>query len=250
MSRPLGSPPAPGHAEGYLYRNNFSGLEYLGEAQLTKGRVQLFRATHLSANELCRVVVGRLRGSDDLIHRILRPDESIKGSRENPKDLRGRHVPEKYLAGLSKKERADRIEELTALRSGALGYSPLPTDVVAQRKGLVRRSKYTREAAKRGIEHRGDYEETAQRALLYYGVEASSENVSAVSRELEKIFKKGLAAWQTGGHRPGASQVAWAYARVASVLVGGKAAYTADSLNVAKFPARLQSAIWDQRMHR
>lgn len=40
---------------------------------------------------------------------------------------------------------------------------------------------------------------------------------------LRKIYNKGLAAWSSGGHRPGASQHGWAMARVKSVLKGGKA---------------------------
>jgi hypothetical protein len=39
---------------------------------------------------------------------------------------------------------------------------------------------------------------------------------------LRAIYNKGLAAWRTG-HRPGASQHAWAMGRVNSVLAGGPA---------------------------
>jgi len=39
---------------------------------------------------------------------------------------------------------------------------------------------------------------------------------------LRSIYNKGLAAWRTG-HRPGASQHAWAMGRVNSVLAGGPA---------------------------
>lgn len=170
------------------------------------------------------------------------------GATQNPADLRGRHVPEKYLAGLSPALRRQRLAELTASREGRLGYEPLPTDIAAQRKGLVKRSSYIVEAEKRGIEHRGDYADTAARALRYYGVEPTSRNVGTVARELEKVFKKGLAAWQTGGHRPGASQGGWAYARVASVLTGGKAAFTADSGNVDRFPAKMKRGIREQRV--
>ena len=42
---------------------------------------------------------------------------------------------------------------------------------------------------------------------------------------LRTIYNKGLAAWKTG-HRPGASQHAWAMARVNSVLTGGPARKT------------------------
>ena len=39
---------------------------------------------------------------------------------------------------------------------------------------------------------------------------------------LRKVYNRGMAAWKTG-HRPGASQQQWAFARVNSMLTGGKA---------------------------
>jgi len=44
---------------------------------------------------------------------------------------------------------------------------------------------------------------------------------------LQQVFKRGLAAWGSG-HRRGASQSAWAYARVFSFVTGGKTSKTAD----------------------
>lgn len=165
-------------------------------------------------------------------------------------DKRGRFIPEKYLAGLPPDLRERRKRELTASREGRYGYEPLPTDFEAQRLGLPRRSQYIEEAERRGIEHRGDFADTAVRACHYYGVSCDTKTVSQVAAELEKVFKKGLAAWQTGGHRPGASQGGWAYARVASVLVGGKAAYTADARNLDNFPTKLRDAIYAQSVYK
>lgn len=45
---------------------------------------------------------------------------------------------------------------------------------------------------------------------------------------LDKVYARGMAAWQTG-HRPGASQHAWAMARVESFLTGGPTSKTADA---------------------
>ena len=39
---------------------------------------------------------------------------------------------------------------------------------------------------------------------------------------LKKSYDRGMAAWK-GGHRPGATQQQWAFARVNSMLTGGKA---------------------------
>jgi hypothetical protein len=49
-----------------------------------------------------------------------------------------------------------------------------------------------------------------------------AEKTGAPVSALRAIYNKGLAAWRTG-HRPGASQHAWAMARVNSVLAGGPA---------------------------
>ena len=45
---------------------------------------------------------------------------------------------------------------------------------------------------------------------------------------LKKSYNRGLAAWRTG-HRPGATQQQWGYARVHSMLLCGKTHYSADS---------------------
>jgi Fe-Mn family superoxide dismutase len=163
-------------------------------------------------------------------------------------DLAGRHIPEKYLAGLTKKQRRARIRELTESREGRRGYKELPTDIEARKKGLVKRSPYIVEAKRRGIDHRGqDFEDTARRALRHYGVRANKKNVRAVAGSLSRVFDKGLAAWQTGGHRPGASQGAWAYARVASFLVGGKTVEV-DRKEFAALPQKMQQGILSSRV--
>ena len=49
-----------------------------------------------------------------------------------------------------------------------------------------------------------------------------AEKANAPLGALTQVYNKGLAAWRTG-QRPGASQAAWAMARVNSFLTGGKA---------------------------
>jgi nicotinic acid mononucleotide adenylyltransferase len=45
---------------------------------------------------------------------------------------------------------------------------------------------------------------------------------------LKKVYDRGMAAWRTG-HRPGATQQQWAFARVNSYITKGKTYHTADS---------------------
>lgn len=151
------------------------------------------------------------------------------------RDRRGRKIPEKYLAGLPPRLRQRRIDELTesreAYRHG--DYSELPSDREARKMGLVKQSAYTTVAKQRGIEWRGDALDMAKRVYRYYG---GSGSPKAFAKGLEQVFAKGLAAWRSGGHRPGATAQNWAVARVNSLVVGGKAAWTADKKQFGLLP--------------
>ena len=52
-------------------------------------------------------------------------------------------------------------------------------------------------------------------------------------RYIKQVYNRGLAAWRTG-HRPGATQQQWGYARVHSFLTKGKTYRTADADIAAK----------------
>ena len=54
------------------------------------------------------------------------------------------------------------------------------------------------------------------------GLVKKSEQTGVPYGILKKSYDRGMAAWK-GGHRPGASQQQWAFARVNSMLTGGKA---------------------------
>lgn len=163
----------------------------------------------------------------------------------NTTDLAGRHIPEKYLAGLPPELQKQRIRELTesrdAYKSG--DFSELATDRAARKMGLVKESSYTTVAKKRGIEWRGSPEDMAARVLQYYGEKPTAAAVSEFAEALKKVFAKGLAAWKSGGHRPGATAQNWAVARVNSVAVGGKAAWTADKKQFAVLPEAVRKKI-------
>lgn len=61
---------------------------------------------------------------------------------------------------------------------------------------------------------------------------AKAEATGVPLRYIKQVYNRGLAAWRTG-HRPGATQQQWGYARVHSFLTKGKTYYTADS-DIAK----------------
>ena len=66
---------------------------------------------------------------------------------------------------------------------------------------------------------------------------------------LQKSYDRGMAAWRTG-HRPGATQQQWGYARVSSLLLGGKTAHTTDSDLVRSAITRSRKAKqWYKSIH-
>jgi hypothetical protein len=167
--------------------------------------------------------------------------------KRNTTDLAGRHIPERYLAGLPPALREQRIRELTESRDAYWkgDYSELPTDRAARKMGLVKESAYTQIAKERGIAWRGDADDMAVRVLRFYGAKASPAVVQKVANAISASFKKGLAAWKSGGHRPGATAQNWAVARVNSLVVGGKAAWTADSKQFDALPSEVRKKIID-----
>ena len=122
--------------------------------------------------------------------------------------------PTKYFKGLSKTKKAERKKEIQ--KYGAMNwkskraYKGFKTDTGVKTK----KSQYTQAWDK-----------------LFPGVKSLEERakVTGVPEDLlKKSYDRGLAAWRTG-HRPGATQGQWGYARVSSFLMLGKTAFTTDS---------------------
>lgn len=124
------------------------------------------------------------------------------------------HQPEKYFRGLSKTRRKQRRAEIA--RFGALHWRD-----PAAYKGF---------ATDRGVKTRKSGYTAAWRSLFpdAASLEKKSEVTGVPLRFIMGSYNRGLAAWRTG-HRPGATQQQWGYARVHSFLLCGKTAVTADS---------------------
>ena len=122
--------------------------------------------------------------------------------------------PKKYFSGLSQTKRAKRAKEIQKFGSinfkNPKAYTGFQTD-----KGVkTRSSKYT-----------------LRWNRLYPNAKSLSERSKATGvpeRLLRESYNRGLAAWRTG-HRPGATQQQWGYARVSSFLLCGKTHYSTDS---------------------
>ena len=116
----------------------------------------------------------------------------------------------KYLGGLKGAAREARAREILYRREHR-SDKPFKTDKGQQTKP----SSHAKAFAKKYGRAPSDTADAAKLA----GVRKSI---------LDKVYARGMAAWQTG-HRPGASQHAWAMARVESFLTGGPTSKTADA---------------------
>ena len=135
--------------------------------------------------------------------------------------------PARYFLGLSATKKAKRRTEI---RRFAARNSTDPTAYVGfdTDRGIVTRpSRYTRK--------------WNRRFPTAHSVEARARATGVPVRFLRECYRRGMAAWRTG-HRPGATQQQWGYARVSSMLLCGKTYSTTDSDIVKKAIAASPSA--------
>jgi|TARA_R100000231_G_scaffold127796_1_gene98691 hypothetical protein len=130
-----------------------------------------------------------------------------------------------YFKGLSKKEKDERervIKRRSKMKSGDPdAYKPFRTDKGKKTKPSSSTLKFKKMFGELNEEEQQLFAEKLS-AKIRKSLKKKAEKANAPMGALTTIYNKGLAAWRTG-HRPGASQHAWAMARVNSVLTGGKA---------------------------
>jgi hypothetical protein len=130
--------------------------------------------------------------------------------------------PYKYYAGLSKTRKIQRKKEIEKFGARSFknpkAYLGFKTDKGVKTKRSHYSASWTRLFPKaKSIKNR-----------------AKASGVPA--RFLQKSYDRGMAAWRTG-HRPGATQQQWGYARVSSLLLCGKTHYSTDADLVRKAKA-------------
>ena len=122
--------------------------------------------------------------------------------------------PRKYYAGLSAKKRTQRRREIVRFGSkhwrDPAAYRGFTTD-----KGVKTRTSGYTAAWRRLAPEATSLKEKA----TFSGVPLSA---------IQESYDRGMAAWRTG-HRPGATQQQWGYARVHSLLLCGKTHYSTDA---------------------
>jgi len=123
-------------------------------------------------------------------------------------------IPKRYLSGLSKTKKAQRKKEIAHF--GAIDWkSPAAYVGFSTNRGRkTRKSHYSTDWAKQ-FPHAKSLTERA-------------EVTGVPIRFIRESYNRGMAAWRTG-HRPGATQQQWGYARVSSMLLCGKTYHTTDA---------------------
>jgi hypothetical protein len=122
--------------------------------------------------------------------------------------------PLRYFSGLNKTRRIQRKKEIK--KFGSMTWkNPRAYDGFKTDEGVkTKKSKYTLQWYKK-----------------FPDAKSLKDKAKATGVPLKYItesFNRGMAAWRTG-HRPGATEQQWGYARVHSFLLKGKTYYTADS---------------------
>jgi len=124
------------------------------------------------------------------------------------------YFPLKYFSGLTRKQKDTRKKEIK--KFGA--------------KSWKNKSAYTGFKTDKGVKTKRSHYTANWKSK--YPDATSLEQKSAVSgvplKYIKESYNRGLAAWRTG-HRPGATQQQWGYARVHSFLLCGKTYATTDS---------------------
>jgi len=157
--------------------------------------------------------------------------------------------PDAYMTGLddeTEEEKEDQMKKQAEMDDdNPEAYKELPGDKEAREKGKVKTSKHV----KSYHELYGDKEDkneslvTEEKAKgdrgpidnksIETGLKNKSEETGVPIALLRIVMRRGLAAWKTG-HRPGAGQEQWGYARVNSFLTKQPGTWGGADKDVAK----------------
>jgi len=145
------------------------------------------------------------------------------------------YLPKKYFSGLSKTQKKKKLKEMQHFGSfhwkDPKAYTGFKTNTYVQSKP----SQYTRKWRK-----------------IFPKATSLKQKASATGvplRYIKESYNRGMAAWRTG-HRPGATQQQWGYARVHSFLLKGKTYKTTDSNLARKAKQTSKTALnWWSKTH-
>jgi len=150
-----------------------------------------------------------------------------------PSKTRKVHYPKRYFSGLSSAKKTARKREIEHFGSkfwkDASAYVGFKTD-----KGIKTKSSgYTTSWKSKFPDAKS--------------LEDKAKATGVPLKYIKESYNRGLAAWRTG-HRPGATEQQWGYARVHSFLLCGKTYHTtdADIAKRAKDASKSAKAWWSK----
>jgi hypothetical protein len=123
-------------------------------------------------------------------------------------------LPKKYFEGLSSKRKTERRKEIEKYGSMSSTNKQAYVGFKTDKNIRTKPSKYTSQWKKLFPEANS--------------LEEKSKATGVPLKYIEDSYNRGMAAWRTG-HRPGATQQQWGYARVHSFLLKGKTYFSTDS---------------------
>jgi hypothetical protein len=130
-----------------------------------------------------------------------------------------RKSPKRYFTGLSASKKAKRVKEIAKFGSKSWKNSKAYVGFKTDRGVKTKSSQYTKR-------WRAKFPNATS-------LEAKAKATGVPLKYIKESYNRGMAAWRTG-HRPGATEQQWGYARVHSFLLCGKTYDTTDSDLVAK----------------
>ncbi len=142
---------------------------------------------------------------------------------------KGKLWPPKYYKGLTRRKALQRRKEIAK-------FGAMPTDSAKAYVGF---------ATNKGVKTKpSSYTRTWNQMFPQAkSLEERSKATGVPLGLLRESFNRGMAAWRTG-HRPGATQQQWGYARVSSLLLCGKTANTTDADLVRKAKETAGGKAW------
>ena len=129
--------------------------------------------------------------------------------------------PKKYYKKMSKDDKEKRAKHFTTRDTSKNENSPAPGDKVAKTKPSINTKKFKQMYGEELLDEKiKGIENKAKKSGMPYGI-------------LKKVYDRGMAAWR-GGHRPGATQQQWAFARVNSFVTKSSGTWGGADKDLAK----------------
>jgi len=156
--------------------------------------------------------------------------------------------PDPYMKGLDDETEEDKEDQMKKQAKmdddNPSAYKELPGDKEAREKGQVKTSTHTKkyhelygDKKDESVDEAKDDKQSTDRSPLdgamETGIKKKAEESGVPVGILRAVMRRGLAAWKSG-HRPGANQQQWGYARVNAFLTKGEGTWGGADKDLAK----------------